>query len=169
MNNRNEENLEELFGKFFNPEGADQAEEDIRRAEQILSENPAPKPDEELIADIKAQVTTAILHRTAFRQTVYKVAAVAAMFLVLAGVSVKLFENQQSKKIQYASIMPAALWDSDDITTDDTDLALLNAEMEQIESEAIALRLDEKNGNGDVGLDEIETELVEIDSNFWKG
>ena len=169
MNNRNDENLEELFGKFFSPEEVGQVEEDIREVEQILSENSAPKPDEELVSDIKAQVAAVLLHRAAFRQTVYKVAAVAAMFLILAGVSVKLFEQQASKRIQYASIMPAVLWESDNIAADDTDLAVLNAEMEQIESEAIALRLDEKNGNGEAGLDELETELVEIDSDFWKG
>ncbi|MCK4752430.1 MAG: hypothetical protein KAS75_03215 [Planctomycetes bacterium] len=169
MNNRNEENLEELFGKFFNPEEAGQAEEDIRKTEQILSENPAPKPDEELIADIKAQVTAVLLHKTAFRQTVYKVAAVAAIFLVLAGISVKLFEKQQSERIQYASIMPAVLWESDDIITDDADLAVLNAEIDQIENDAIALRLGTANSNGNGDLTELETELMEIDNDFWKG
>ncbi len=169
MNNRNEENIEELFGKFSGPEETAQAEENIRKAKQILSENPAPEPDKELIVDIKAQVTAVLLHRTAFRQTVYKAAAVAAVFFVLAGASIKLFEKQESKRSDYASIIPATLWDSENIAADDADLAVLKAEIEQIENEALALQLAGGSGNGGSDLTELETELIETDNDFWKG
>ena len=83
MQQPNEENIDELFARFLDPDRASDAVEDIRNAEKILAENPAPQPSEELIDDIKAKVAQA-LHRkktTDFRQAVYRVAAVAAILL----------------------------------------------------------------------------------------
>ena len=64
----NNENLSELF--------------DIRQAERILRDNPAPEPKAELITNIKAAIEKSLDNRKAksFKRTVYKVAAVAAIF-----------------------------------------------------------------------------------------
>lgn len=172
MNGRNEENLKDLFEKFLDSEQAERNAEDIRKGEEILREHAAPKPDDEVIADIKAEIARELLgrERRVSKQVVYKVAAVAAAFVILATVSVKLFEKGgEQQKVATASMLPSVLWDSEDIAADDVDLAILTAEIEEIESEALALELGENGGNGLAELAELEMELMEIDSDFWKG
>jgi hypothetical protein len=172
MNDRNEENLKELFGKFVTDEQAEKAVEDIRRGEQILRDNPAPNPSDELIAGIKSEIAISLLHKkeNAVRYTLYKVAAVAAIVFVLAAISIKFFEkSEESEKIMYASIIPTAIWESDDIAADDADLAILTAEVEQVADEILSLRMGENGGNGQTVITELEIELMEIESDFWKG
>ena len=170
MQRPNEENIDELFARFLEPDRAADAVEDIRNAENILAENPAPQPSEELIDDIKAKVAQA-LHRkktTDFRQAVYKTAAVAAIFIFAAVISVKLFDQDSDGPKRFtASIIPTAIWESDEDT--DPDFAELTAEIEQVQSEISALQLNEDDGNGSETVTEIETELIEINTNFWKG
>ena len=173
MNNQNDE-LRRMFEKFADAEEAGAAAEDIREGEQILRDRPAPEPDGRLIADIKAEISQTVVRRkeNAFRWAVYKTAAVAAVFIVLAVISVKSFKKDrgQPKSVVYASIIPTAIWESSDISTDDADLASLIAEIEQIEGETQALQLGENGGNGSGVITELETELIEIDnSDFWKG
>ena len=95
MNERNEENLKELFEKFVSSEQAERGAEDIRKGEEILREHPAPEPDGEVIAGIKAQIAMELLgrKRRVSKRVVYKVAAVAAAFIILAVVNVKIFEK----------------------------------------------------------------------------
>lgn len=173
MNGQSEENLKELFEKFVDSEQAEEAVEEIRKAEQILRENPAPQPDSELIADIKAEVTGALLHRkeNAFRRAVYKVAVVAAAVIVLAVVNVKLFKkgNGIPEGPVRAAIIPVSIWESEDIRADDANLATLIAETEQIEGELRALQLGENGVNGDKELVELEMRLIEVSGDFWKG
>jgi len=170
MNNQDKENLRELFEKFVNTDQADRAEKDIQRAEQILDEYPAPEPDSRLLARIKAEVTAGLQQSKAgiHRRMVYKMAAAAAV-VILAAVSVKLFEKGAvgPQKFTYASAIPRTIWESERLADDDEDLASLTAEFEDIESEVLAVHPGKTNGNGD--MTELEIELIEIDSDFWKG
>lgn len=169
MDERNEENLKEMF---VAGDEAEQAIEDIRRAERILREHPAPEPSETLINEIKSAMAERLLHRHAyvFRTTAYRAAVAAAAVIILAAVGVRLFEKGgKPGKVVYASIIPTSVWESDDIAADDTDLAILNAEVEQLEGEVLALQSGEGGGNGQGAVTELETELVEIESDFWKG
>ncbi len=172
MNSRNEENLKELFEKFVASEQAEKAVEDIRKGEQILRDNPAPLPSDELIAGIKSEIAISLLHKkeNAIRYTLYKVAAVAAAVMVLTAISIKFFEKgEEPRKAMYASIIPTAIWESDDIAADDADLAILTAEVEQVASEILSLRMGGNGGNGQSTITELEIELMEIESDFWKG
>jgi hypothetical protein len=65
--------------------------------------------------------------------------------------------------------MSAVIWESEDISADDANLATLIAETEEIEGEMLALELGENGGNGSGSLTELEMELEEINSDFWKG
>ena len=67
-----------------------------------------------------------------------------------------------------ASIVPTAIWESDNIATDDMVLAFFTAEIEQIEGEVRAF-LSGESSNGEAGVDELEMELMEIENDFWKG
>lgn len=171
--NETDENLKELFGKFLDSEQAEAAVEDVRKGEQILRTHPAPEPGDALIGGIKAEITRALLRREAsvFRWASYKVAAVAAVFIILAVIGVKMLERGGGKpaRVLTASIIPAAIWESEDIIADDADLVILTDEVEQIGSEVLAVQLDENGGNGHRDIAELEMELIEIDSDFWKG
>ncbi len=172
MNGENEENLKELFAKFLSAEQAERAVEDVEKAEQILGGHAAPEPDDMLIAEIKAEIAMGLLPRKAdvFKRMVYKAAVVAAAVIVIAAISVKLLEKDDSEpgRATYASMIPEALWESPDISVDDVELAILTAEIEQIEGEVMALELGENGGNGQADVAEMEMELIEISSNFWE-
>ena len=182
--NENEENMKELFERFFDSEQAEEIEQDIRKGEQILGQYPAPEPDRELIADIKAEVAAeAVLHRKtkAFRRMVYKTAVVAAAVIIVTAISVRLFESRPyptgrdekgasvPEKVIAGAVIPESLWESEDLAADDTDLAILTAEIEQIEEEILASGLGENGGNGGEDITELEIELIAINSDFWKG
>ncbi|MFC1792597.1 hypothetical protein ACFL3Q_03305 [Planctomycetota bacterium] len=173
MENRNQENLRELLEKFFNAEQAKGCVEDIQKADQIIREHPAPEPDDMLIANIKAEIAlrlqSARAHR--FRRIIYEVAGAAAAILIVTAVSLQLFEKAPPKngEVAYASLIPTAIWESNDIVADDEDLADFTAQIEQIEDEVLTLQLGEDTGNGDSTIAELEMELIEINSDFWKG
>ncbi|MHC4126336.1 MAG: hypothetical protein ACYSRR_07800, partial [Planctomycetota bacterium] len=124
-------NLEELFGQFLPAQQAASAADDIGKAERILDENPAPAPDEQLLSDIKARIaeTVAQNRAAAFRGFVYKAAAVAAVVLILAALSIKLFEKEVPaiNNMEFASEAVDIIWESDDILADDSELAMLRA------------------------------------------
>jgi len=169
MDGRNEENLKELFAKFLDAEQAEKAAEDVWRAGQILREHPAPEPDEELIAGIKSEIANSLMlrQRSIFRKVrYYEAAAVAAAaVIVLAAVWTGLFERGGGeRKGMYASMVPRAIWESQDITFDDPHLASLTADVEQIENEVRTLQEGETGGNGDRAVTELEVELVAINS-----
>ena len=168
MNGRNEENLRELFGRFLGAEQAEEAAEDVWIAEQILREHPAPQPDEELIAGIKSEITSSLLskQRNVFRRKVsYEVAAIAAAVIMLVTIWTGLFERGGGKsKGMYASMVPRAIWESEDIASDDPHLASLTTEVEQIENELLTLQQSETGGNGDRAVSELEMEVAVINS-----
>ena len=174
MEDRNQENLRELFGKFFNAEQAENCVDDIQKAEQIFRRHPAPEPDDMLIANIKAEIAmrlqAARTHR--FRRIIYEVVGAAAAILIAAAVSLQLFVEKDTPRpgeVVYASLIPMAIWESDDITADDEDLAVFTAQIEQIEDEVQTLQSSEDTGNGENTITELEMELIELNSDFWKG
>ena len=173
MNGLNKENLKELFEKFAGPGEAEQAARDICEGERILAESAAPEPDGELIASIKAKAAQAVSQRRTItlRRRIYKATAVAAVFILMTAIGVKLFEKggNRLERITTASIIPSVIWESESLAESDENLAMLIAEIEQIESDLLAVRLGENTGNGSEAVTDLEIELVEINSNFWKG
>jgi len=172
MKDESKENLKEVFEKFLEPKEAEEAVEDIRKGEQILREHPVSEPDSKLIADIKAEVGKVVLRRktNVFRRIVYKSAVVAASVIFLAAIGIKLFEKGgESERVITASILPAVIWESERLADDDADLAILTAEIEQIESDLLAVQVGENGGNGHEAVTELEVELIEINGDFWKG
>ena len=172
MNSQNNENLKELFERFLSSEQAESEIEDIQKGEQILREHPAPEPEDMLIANIKAEIAMRLpAKRTnVFMKTAYRVVYAAAAVLIISAISLSLFDNGASEpgQEQYGSMIPTAIWESDDIATDDADLAIFTIEIEQIEDELRTLQLGESAGNGNSSLSELEMELVAINNDFWK-
>ncbi|MBW7990885.1 MAG: hypothetical protein FVQ84_12835 [Planctomycetes bacterium] len=169
MNSQNDENLKELFERFLSAEQAESGVEDIQKGEQILCEHPAPEPDSMLIANIKAEIAMRLpAKRTnVFTKIAYRAAYAAAAIMIIAAVSLSLFDKKPGP-IQYGSIIPTAVWDGDDIATDDVDLAIYTIEIEQIEDELRTLQSGEGTDNSGGSLSELEMELIAINNDFWK-
>jgi len=171
MNSQNDENLKELFERFLSAEQAESGVEDIQIGEQILREHPAPEPDSMLITNIKAEIAMRLpAKRTnVFAKIAYRAVYAAAAILVISAISLSLSDkNKEPNPRQYGSNIPTLDWDSDDITTDDADLAIYTIEIEQIEDELRSLQLGESSSSSDSSLSELEMELVAINNDFWK-
>ena len=164
MNIQDNENLKGLFERFLSTEQAEEAAGDVIKGEQIFSEHPCPEPNKKLIAGIKAEISKAVSVREAkaLRRRIYEAVSVAAVFVILAAIGVKLFEkgDVRPERFAAASIIPAAIWESEDVAADDEDLAILTAEIEQIEVELLSLQLDENNDNGYETPTELEMGLI---------
>ncbi len=167
MNGRNDENLKELFNRFLNAEQAENSVEDIQKAEQIIREHPVPEPDSMLIANIKAEIAMRLPAKRTniFKKTAYRAAYAAAAILIISAISLSLFNDNTP---QTGPLLSKAMWESDDITTDDADLAIYTIEIEQIEEELRSLQSGEEDRNGDSSISELEMELVAINNDFWK-
>ena len=174
MDYENKENMKELFRKFFDAEQTEKCIEDFEKAEQILSQYPAPEPDDMLVANIKAEIAMRLPARKATlnRRFIFEtVAAAAAAIVIVTFVALSLFEtNKTVGPNPGVNLIPAAIWDSKDITADDMQLAGYNVELEQLENELHNLQSD----NEDIeiasagALTELEMNLMEIDNGFWK-
>jgi len=175
MNDYNKENpkeLQELLEKFLDPEDATDTINALDRAENFLRQNPAPEPDKHIITNIKRQIEETLTARRRvrnFRNVTYKVAVAAAIIIIVA-IGTTVFEKgaEQAGIGNYASIIPRAIWESDDITAADADLALLTAEMEQIEDEMLAMETGGNGNNAERAVSELEMELIAMDSDFGK-
>ena len=170
MKDQTNENVEGLFGKFMPDQDARRAAEDVQKAEQILREHPAPTPDGELLADISSKIAKALSAGKAKTRKLfaYRVAAVAAVIIILVAIGVKFFEKgtAETQTTVIVELIQQEVWESDDISAE---LALLTDEVERIESEISTLRLGENGGNGDRKFVEFEMELMDIGGDFWKG
>ena len=173
MDKQNDENMKELFERFIGSDETKQVLEDAETVEGYFGGSATPRVGAEVIEDIKAEVAGALRRQKArvFSRALYRVVAVAAVFIIVAVSSVMWFKKDVAKPEDraYARTMPKADWESDDIAADDDDLAILVAELEQIEDEAMVLQLGENDDNGSSAIGELEMELIEINSNFWKG
>lgn len=173
MNDRNQENLKELFERFFSPEEAARALQDVQQGEQILRCNPAPEPDRQLIAAIKYDVGQALAARRRTRTLwtlAYRV-AVAATIIIAVAIGTRMLQKSRPapSDIHYAAFLPRAIWESDDITAHDAGLSVLTAEIQQIEDEMLGLESGGRRSNGDNLMVELEVQFVEIGRDFWKG
>ena len=172
MDDQNQEDLTKLFEKFFDAAQAAARLEDVRKGEQILREHPAPKPDALLIANIKAEIGVRLPARKEglSKRVVYHVAAAAAAIVILATMATKFLDRGgEPGPLVTAGLIPTAIWESNDIAADDESLAILTAEIEQIENEVLTLQSGEDTGDSDSTITELEMELIEISSDFWKG
>lgn len=172
MNDRNEENLKDLFERFVSTEDAENCIEDFAEVKRILDENPAPQPDKELLAAIKGDIaeTLRIRKEHTFRRLAYRLAPVAAVFIILASVSIKLYVRDIGPEIVvYGQMIPTAVWESDNVAADDRDLAVFTAELDGLEVELTTLELGETGGSGRSAVTELEMDFVAISSDIWEG
>jgi hypothetical protein len=163
------ENLIELLRRFMDEPAARAAQEDIQAGERFLEAHPV-SPDARLVAAIKTQMAVAALHRRRIVRLVHGSLAAAAAVIVLALIGL-LGPGSANRPTMssYAALIPPAIWDSDDITTTDLDLAYFSSEIRQIEAQVQALEAGDNGTADNDASDEIELELLALQAEFWKG
>jgi hypothetical protein len=168
MEDQTRENLNDLLRQFLDPARVEAATEDIRTGERILDIHPAPAPSPEAIARIKNEFVARVARRHRIILTIRRsLAAAAVIAFALLGLLHRspTTENHGSQ----ASILPPAIWDSTDLASDDLDLVRLTTEVRQIETQLQALEAGEDEPGGNGNMEEIETELNQIETEFRKG
>jgi hypothetical protein len=167
MAKRVREDLTELFRLWLDPQEAQDAAREVRAAEEMIESNPAPLPATATLDRIKQQMRLRSIHRRR-NHFMEGVAAVAAAIMIVVGLS-QYNLNRPSSAIGFASLIPDALWESDDIASDDVKLAYFNSEVDRLEAQVQAIEYGDADTSGAGTLNEVEMELFEIDTDFWKG
>jgi hypothetical protein len=171
MRDQNLEDLKELVERFFEAGQAERCLEDFQKADQILAEHPAPQPDDMLLSSIKAEIAMRLpARRTKIaRHRLWEAAGMAAAVAIVTFLSVQWSHRPAERGGYYASLLPTAIWESNNLAADDADLAVFTAEIEQVRNEVVALESGDDTPDPDSAVTELEMELVEISSDFWKG
>ena len=168
MKDRAHENLTELLQRFMDEPAAREAQADIRAGERWLDAYPAPAPQSRVIAAISAQMVLAARRRRRLVRLVHTSLAAAAAIVILALIGQLGPRSASQSPVSIVALLPAAIWDSDDIAADDLDLAYFSSEIGQIEAQMQALN----GGENEIGVgapDELETELMALQAEFLKG
>jgi hypothetical protein len=168
MNNSANENLRELLAGFMDEAAARQTAEDIEKGEEILGANQAPQPDERVLAEVKKNVVAALRRRrtVVFQKRILGAAVAAAIVVVSVLTMIRYgnLSNSHQTRMVAASI-PSRVWEG----ADDADVTVLKAEIENIQSELSGVQSDDTGGNGSTAVDDLETELIEVNGDMWKG
>ena len=165
MNDRTHDDLRSLLERFVDSSTADSMEQEIRAGERLLDACPAPPVAAETLAAIKRQMAIRIGASHAPSHPLYRYVAAAAAVIVVTLIGFFGRPVQELPGVNYASLIPTAIWDSDDIASDDMELAYFRSELRHIETQMQALEA----GDDDIGsFDEVEMELARIDTRFWK-
>jgi hypothetical protein len=167
MNNSANENLRKLLAGFMDEAAARQTAEDIEKGEEILGANQSPQPDERVIAEVKKTVVAALRRqRSVVLQRRILGAAVAAAMIMVSVLALTKYVNQppsgQTRVV--ATAISARVWDG----ADDTDVTVLKAEIENIQSELSGAQSDD-GSSGSTAVGDLEAELIEVNGNMWKG
>lgn len=146
---------------------ARQMAEDIEKGEKILGANQSPQPDERVLAEVKRNVVAALKRRrTVVFQRRILGAAVAAAVIMVSVLALMRYGNQlpggQTRVV--AAAISARVWDG----AEDADVTVLRAEIENIQSELSGAQSDD-GGNGSTAVGDLETELIEVNGDLWKG
>jgi len=169
MNDNARENLLELLRRFMDDAAAQAAQADIEAAERVLEASPAPMPSPQTVASIKALTRAAAARKHRRTQVFRSAMATAAAVIVTVLIGRHNPAPAPRPGVNFASILPAAIWESHDIAADDLDLAYFASEIRQIEAQMYAIDSQETEIRGADALDDLEMELTAIETEFWKG
>jgi len=169
MKNKTSENIEELFSRFLESKQASEAADDIRKGEQLLRDNPAPEPDYILIENIKRTMAQKSIRQTraaGLHKLVYRAVAVAAAIIIVLVISQKISDNNIEVPAQMFAVETE--WERNVASVDAT-ISLLSDEIEQAQNALLGISSMTGSFNAINSADELETDLIEISSDFWKG
>jgi hypothetical protein len=168
MNDHNDDELRELIERLYDAAEAGKVAEDIRGGQRFLELYPAPEPDARVVSDIKARITIKLSRRSKGRRRTYESVAAAAAVVIIALIGLLGRGPFGAPTLAQASLIPTAIWESDNLAADDLEIVYFNTEIEQIEARLQTLESGDAEAPGD-RLESIEMELIEIEADFWKG
>ena len=173
MNTPERENLRELFGRFMDQRAADEAAEDIRKADVLLDAHPAPQPSEGTIAKVRNNVTMALKQRrtSSIQWRIWATVGVAAALVITTYMSLRFLDGLKENRMTtiLAVAIPDRVWEGSDITSDDAELSVLTAEVETLRNTVYGAQTDDSFGFENGTINDLEMELVETNSDLWKG
>ncbi len=165
--------LRQLLKKLLDEKQAAQTLKDFEWANKILRENPAPQPDRQLLDNIKTQIRSKLDKRRASlnkRRLAFRMAAAAAAVVILAAFIANMLEKtDQNHKSPAVDVMPMEMWKNQDLNQVDPTLATISIQTENIRRELLSLQLGDDSADNQRTLVDLEVELAEIESEFWKG
>ena len=162
-----------LLRKHLGDQQADEFLADLQAADELFQGSSAPKPSAELLAAIRNRAAGQRLHGqhflisgARFLARFSRTAAVAAAVLIVVFLASRFPGHSNSGT--YASIIPVSLWESDDISVDDTQLMYYNAEVENLQDQLNSLRsgrncMNKQNEN----IVELELQVAQMDNLSW--
>ena len=178
MSIKNQDDLNKLLSTFMDSDSAAKTAEDFRQADSIFEKYKSAEPGAKLLANIKADIGRELNHSRAsvIKTAMLRFAAVAAVFLVAVSVWFAMNRDNPKQNTSPAIVKitntasAASIWDSEDVTTNDDQYETFEREINQIESEIVAVKYEtDSTIYGESELTEIESDLIEIQSDFWKG
>ena len=170
MRERTRENLTELLQRFMEASAVPATDRDIQAGERILEAHPAPAPDSETITFIKAQMAMAGLRHHQWRVRVFGGSlATAAAIITIALIGLLGRGPMQGPAVSFATLLPASIWESDNLAADDLELVHFTSEIRQIEAQMQALDADESDTDVNGTLEDLENQLLAIETELWKG
>lgn len=169
MIDKTRENLTELLRQFMDPAAARAAEADIRAGQRLLEAWPAPTPDRRVLADINARMVAHAVRRRRIHRIFHGSMATAAAIVMMTLIGLLNHGSTDSPGLNYATLIPASVWESQNIMTDDLELVYYASQIRQIEAQVQAVETGEPEVRSKSVLDELEMELMQIETEFWKG
>lgn len=169
MRDPTHEDLSELLRQFMDKSEARATQEDLRAVGQIVEDYPTPAPLPKTVATIKTlMVATAQRRRRRIRIFRRGLAAAAALVMTVL-IAQHSRHPAGNPGATFASILPASVWESDNLAADDLDLVYFTSEIRQIEAQIRALEAGDTEIKGERTLDDLELELMAMETEFWKG
>jgi len=168
MTNKNE-NMDELLSGFYDRQEADEFKSELSSLQELLDADPAPRPSSQTIDKIKSAIADKlVLSQKRRRYNFVRKFAVAAVILMVAIAGLKMIDRSPERQIaEGGKVLAANIFDEQQFSQ--VEIAALTQEIEQIEDSMHAIRLDEFGAYQSNSFFEIDTELTEINGDFWKG
>ncbi len=97
-----------------------------------------------------------------------KTATVAAI-IVVAAVAVRFADHDKGVSYNVSAVVMWHMWDDDNLLADDLNLAGLTKKIEEIADNLAQAESDEYDYAPDVDFEDLETEMIAMNVDFWKG
>ncbi len=169
MRDPTHDDLSELLRQFMDESEARATQEDLRAVGRMVKDCSTPAPLPRTVSTIKTlMVATAQRRRRRIR--IFRRGLAAAAALVMTVLIAQHDRHPAANPgATFASILPASVWESDNLAADDLDLVYFTSEIRQIEAQFRALEAGDTEIRGKRTLDDLELELMAMETEFWKG
>jgi len=167
MSSYKDENLEELFGGFYESFEAKQAAKDIKQGMELFHTAEQLKLSSDAAAGIRKKMQERIANKKTKRnlKIIQRLVSAAAVILI----ALVVFVNVPDEGKKATPVPSGWQWDSFSSVEDDVAISSLTAGIDYIENEFISTESDSDTLNCSSEIDELEMELIAFNSEFWKG